>query len=355
MKKRGKRISIQQKFRNKKFSVDQYWNLTYTERDEDGAEKDYKTIIKAQSYEFAKKILKIKIAEDNPSIQLKAIQGNMFHKNYRISSSRKTLGLKEWEEIRASSFPNENNFLFKIEVPRASWKTNRFNGSGKNNMDHIKKYGFKPGSQNWSVINVKGKVLSEEERSHKLFIGKWVDWDEEERNKKKQEIINALVESNNVRVKAAEKLNIDRNKLYKLFKKFPEVDFAKEYPAPPPPKPTFTHEQYVAMGKKGWNTMIEKGTEPFGGKKNTPEANKKRVASRKKHYKEKKIKFYKKLEPKIREAFEKFDNNRVKAAQFLNLKESTFRKYLHDMKKEMGINWSEEYPTIYCNERYRPI
>ena len=350
-----KKITSQQKFRSTEFKLDQYWQISYTERYKNGLEKDFKTIIKAKSFSFAKHILQLRLSEDDPSIKIKAVQGYMFHKGYTLSPHRKPLGLKEWEEIHASCFPNENNHLFKIEIPRPSWKTNRFNGSGKNNMEHIKKHGFKKGKKNWAHINIKGKILSKEERSHKLFKGKWVEWDEEDRNEKKNEIIEALEKTNNVRGKACVLLGINRNTLYKLFKKFPEIDWKKEYTAPPPPPPKRppTKKELSTRGKKAWVTMKKNGTIPFGGKSFSPEANAKRASSLKKTARTNRIEKFKTLEPQIRKALTASNNSRRGAAKLLGMAEGTFGKYLHKMKKEMGINWSKEYPNRNCNTKYK--
>jgi DNA invertase Pin-like site-specific DNA recombinase len=337
--------SIQKTYRSKLHRFDQYWSLSYTEKYKNGYEKDFRTIIKARSYSIAKKILVIKSEEDNEDVEIKAVQGSMFHKHFKIGT--KTLGIKEWGQIQSACFPNENNYLFKINTPRASWKTNRFNGSGNNNRAHIKKYGFKSGNKNWAHINAKGKLTSEE-TTHKLWKGKWVDWEEPDREEKKQEIIDALIKTNNVRKEASRMLGIDRNTLYKLFKKFPEIDFKKEYPAPKVTFPTFSRKEYKEMGKKAWGTMKRNGTVPFNGKSFTPEANAKRGLSLKERARKFRIERFKKLEPQIRAALSANGNCRKMAAKSLNIPRATFCKYLHQMKKEMGINWSKEYPTKYA-------
>ena len=351
-----KKKNLQQKFRQEKFKHNQFWNISYTEKYSDSFERDFKTVIKAKSYSGAKDILLLKLKEDDPSVEAKSIQGFMFHKTYRISHPfKKQLGVREWEYIRNCAFPNENNVLFKIEIPRPEWKTNRFNGSGKNNLSHIKKFGFKKGKDNWAVINVKGKMLDADERAGKIYKGKWVEWKEEDRNQKKNEIIDALKESNNVRKKAAKLLGINRNSLYKLFKKFPEIDWKKEYPAPPPPRYTPSKEELVRRSKKGWATMKERGIIPFGGreKSHSPESLKKRLASRKKTMDSRRNKKLLNLEPKIRKALSANKNSRKLAAKYLNLKESYLAKCMREIKKTMGINWSKEYPNRNSNIKYR--
>ena len=188
-----------------------------------------------------------------------------------------------------------------------------------------------------------------------LYKGKWVEWSEEEREQKKNEIIDALNQAGNIRWKASKILGFkDRNFLYKWFKKFPEVDWSNEYPPPRPPKPPkMSKEDASERSRKGWSTMKKNGTTPFGGKSFSPEANKKRAESLKNRAKKIRIKKLKKLEPSIRRALSLNNNSRKDAAEYLNMKPATLSKYLHLMKKEMGINWTKEYPTCHANDKYK--
>ena len=65
------------------------------------------------------------------------------------SKITKTLGLKEWEQIKNSAFPNSSNTVFKFHVPRPDWKSNRFNAT---NYEQLKGIGFKKGKDNWSML-----------------------------------------------------------------------------------------------------------------------------------------------------------------------------------------------------------
>ena len=140
----AKRSNIQAKFRRQSFNDPQYWNINYTEHDPSGAQVDYKVFIKAKSYEEAKHFLQKRLKEQDPPCKAKAIQGFMFHSGYKNASNVK-LGIKEWEQIRSASFPNANNLLYKLEVPRDPKKTNRFNTT---DYDHMKTIGFKKGKDN---------------------------------------------------------------------------------------------------------------------------------------------------------------------------------------------------------------
>ena len=66
--------NIQAKYRREVFNVHQYWNINYTEKYFNGVEKDFKTFIKAKSYESAKEILGKRLLQEDPSIKVKAVQ-----------------------------------------------------------------------------------------------------------------------------------------------------------------------------------------------------------------------------------------------------------------------------------------
>jgi len=59
-----KNKNIQAKFRRQYFRTDQYWNINYTESYQNGSESDFKTFIKARSYESAKDFLRKRILEE---------------------------------------------------------------------------------------------------------------------------------------------------------------------------------------------------------------------------------------------------------------------------------------------------
>ena len=104
----------QNSFKNKKFSVDQYWKIYFTEHDEYLWQKEYITVIKARSLEYAFVILNKKLSRDNPACSFKNFRGHMFHKNYQFvkkmgTTKTKSITLEDWENIRNCSFPNENN------------------------------------------------------------------------------------------------------------------------------------------------------------------------------------------------------------------------------------------------------
>lgn len=340
--------NIQHQARREEFQVHQYWNINYTEQYSNGAEKDFKTFIKAKSYFFAKEILLKRLREDDPQIKIKAIHGFLFHKNYK-TKGKQGLKIVDWDLIRKAAFPNQNNALFKHEIPRSKEKTNRFNST---NLEHVKSIGFKSGEENWSTINRKGKILPIDERSHMIFKGKWIPWDKASRDNTRREIIGALIKAKNVRQKAAKILNISRNKLYKLMSRFPEINWNKEYPPPKPFKNARKPDPKVLSEalKKSMKKRMENGEVPFNL---TPEQAEKRDIGRQKAYVRQRKAREERLNsqiPLIKEALEACGNKRAQAAEYLGWKVSYLSKIMR-LTKHI-VNWSNEYPNPSICKKY---
>ena len=107
--------NIQTKFKKKKFGYDQYWKMYFTLFKNQAYEDRYITVIKSRSYDLAKQILEEKVKEEGCEIKIKDIQGSMFHKNYH-NRDGDILKIKDWQNIRDCSFPNENDHLFKYHL-----------------------------------------------------------------------------------------------------------------------------------------------------------------------------------------------------------------------------------------------
>ncbi len=104
--------NIQANFKKKRFGYDQYWKMYFTLFKNKAYEDRYITVIKSRSYDLAKQILENRIKEEDCEIKIKDIQGAMFHKDYQ-NKNGETLNIKDWQNIRDCSFPNENDHLFK--------------------------------------------------------------------------------------------------------------------------------------------------------------------------------------------------------------------------------------------------
>jgi hypothetical protein len=328
--------NIQLKFRRKVFDVHQYWNINYTERYSNGSEKDFKTFIKAKSYESAKRTLKERLLEDDPEIKVKAIIGFMFHSNYKSSSNIK-LRTKEWEEIRSASFPNVNNCLYKYEVERGEGKSNRFN---KTDYDHVRSIGFKSGKKNWSHINRKGVVKPLKDREGMIYSGKWVKWDKVLMDQTRKQIIHALVKCNGNRSRAALFLGVSRHKFYSLMAKFPKINWNEEYPKEKRTPPIVSPEVRVSAGKKSIKTRMENGFVPFSNL--TEEDINRRTEALKETNRKKRAKRLKEFIPQAKNALMKNNNARSLAASHLGLSSGHFSKLLKQTSDQ--VDWGKEFP-----------
>mgnify|MGYP003641671171 CR=1 FL=1 len=327
--------SIQAKFRKETFSVHQYWSISYTERYEDGTEKDFKTFIKAKSYELAKHFLTKRLQEDNPFLKVKSIQGFMLHKDFK-SSIKGVMGIKQWGQVRSASFPNIHNVLFKHEVPRPEGYTNRFN---KTDEEHVKKIGFKKGEKNWSTLHRKGRTLPINQREGMIYVGKWVKWDKALMEHTRNQLISSLVSNGNNRSKAAESLGVSRHKFYDLLKRFPSINWMEDYPAP---APDFTRERGPKVSQRNRQSMLKRmsdGHKPFDLSRESEE---KRVQSLLSFHNSKLNQKMDKWEPLIRTAFEENGNIRRKSAEYLGIKVSYLSKLMKQLKSR--VDWLKEYP-----------
>lgn len=339
-----KKKSLQPQFRKKVFDYNQYWQLSFTEKYEDGSELDFKTIIKAKSYYLAKKILKERVNEDDSKTKVKAIQGFMFHSGYKSQYGRK-LTLERWNHIRNASFPNISNTLFKYPVPRPEWKSNRFNAT---NHEHLKTIGFKSGDENWSRIHRKGKFLAPHLKAGKIWTGgSWISWDKADMERIKNNIIAALIKHDNNRSKAAEEMGIHRNQMYKLMNRITGVNWQLEFPVTrkaPPPIPT---KQRSEIQKKVMRKKMEQGFVPFSNLTEEDEA--KRFKNMKASFKKAKESRFTKFVDQAKKALSQCNNSRKDAAKLLGISVNALSKSM--TKTKHLIDWQSEFPSKYSRNQ----
>ena len=339
-----KKKSLQSQFRKQVFDYNQYWQLSFTERYEDGSELDFKTIVKAKSYYSAKEILKERVKEDELKTKVKAIQGFMFHSNYKSQHGSK-LSLECWDHIRNASFPNLSNTLFKYPMSRPEWKSNRFNAT---NHEHLKTIGFKSGDANWARIHRKGKFLAPQLKSGKIWTGgSWITWDKADMERVKNNIIAALVKHDNNRSEAAKEMGIHRNYLYKLMSRITGVNWKEEFPVErkaPPPIPT---KQRSEIQKKVMRQKMEKGFVPFS--KLTEEDEAKRFKNMKLSFKKAQKKRFTKFISQAKKALSKCNNSRKDAAKLLGISVNTLSKTM--TKTKHLVDWQSEFPSKYARNQ----
>ena len=339
MKRGRKKKNCQKVFRQTKYTFDQYWNMNYTEKYKNGTEKDFKTFLKSNSFKNAKNILRKKMLEDG--VEVKSMQGFMFHSEYKGSNNRQ-LTFENWDQIKAASYPNENDFLFKIEIDRPEGYSNRFN---KTNHEHLKTIGFKSGPNSYSSVHRKGKHLPIEKRLGKKWTGAtWVDWDKEEMEIATARITEALLACDNNRFKASIYLKMGRTQLYKLMKRIKSLDWwNKQFPIKRSPPPRVSKKERSATQSKVMKRMMDEGHVPFGNL--TEEQEEKKIKNMRISKKKKTSKRFDYWIPKMEEALQKSSNKRTEASKYLGIKLSHFRKLIQETKHI--VNWSEKYPSPY--------
>jgi hypothetical protein len=345
MKKARKRTRPQTEFRRAKFAYNQYWKLQYTEKYSNGSEKDFFTFIKAKSYSMSKDILISKIKELDSSVKVKAIQGFMFHKDFRYKPGKR-LNHEMWSYIKDASFPNFSNTLFKKNEYRDPSKSNRFNST---DCEHLKKIGFKKGAENWSTINRKGKTLPISLRQGKVWRGdRWEDWDKDEMKNSKHSIISALIYNNNNRTKTAAYLGMDRNTLYRIMSRIPKVDWLNDFPTSKPfsnVKP-LTDQQKKARSETQKRIMKERmsrGLKPFAHLTDSDKI--KRLNNFMKSLKKRRDLKLKELLPKMKSALDLNNNIRSHAAKSIGMSSSSFNKWM--AKSSHLVDWNKKYPSPY--------
>lgn len=223
--------SVQNKYRYKRFSSNQYWVVHFSEMLHGELLGNYRTIIKARSGELAKEILLKRISEENKNIKVISILFYFFHKSFnRFSGKRLNSCISTWDHIRNISFPNEFNKIFKLEKDK---KYNYLHPMGRGDQHasdelnneriaRLKKFSDKK----------RGCVLPKSPEAKKQF-GKNTHVSLKDVSFKKMEIkfLKGLMKKHKGNKSACgDELGICSSAFRRYLKKFAEVDWNKEYP-----------------------------------------------------------------------------------------------------------------------------
>ena len=121
LKKKNKIKSYEAKAKEKIHTVDQYWKIYFCEFQKGFFEKKYISIIKSRSYEYAKEILFKKLNSDSGNLSYKDLRGDIIHKDSTFKTKNKgarIINIVDWQKIHECSFPNENDFLYKLLISK---------------------------------------------------------------------------------------------------------------------------------------------------------------------------------------------------------------------------------------------
>ena len=238
----------QKELRSRKFAHDQYWFVTYTEIHKSSKERDFKTIIKARSAELAKKIIRERLEESDDFIKLKSVTVSMIHSKWQAASLNKPLSISQWESIRALSFPNEWNKLFKFEKERSNGQLTRCN-LGPKNLSKEKKKELRDCARNLNkqyikntfkplCPELKGECQSlEYSKENKIRKG-FASMNNPRHRKMELDFVKSLMRKCGGNIQyASEQSGVSRSVMRRVLDRFPEVDWKKDFPL------TFQREQ----------------------------------------------------------------------------------------------------------------
>ena len=319
-----KRVSNvkQSKVRKQKFSHDQYWCLGYTEVYKNKTERDFKTVIKARSAELAKNILIKRLKEDKFFLKIRTVSSSMVHAKWQIAALRRPLSVTQWEAIRAISFPNDWNRLFKFEKPRREGQLNRYNvprtiltEEHKNKLktaalDLVEKYvrnSFKP---------LCPELIKEcSSPNHPMRKG-FASMDNPEHRAKELQYLKDLMKDHGGNIAyAKDTIKRHRTALVRAMRRFPEVDWKKEFPLTYT-RPAPNSMESAESRNKLSETLRKMGHKPPPNKKGTKQYKKWKKAITA-TWEAKKEKLYSQWKERVIDALRENDHKRTETAEAL--------------------------------------
>jgi hypothetical protein len=128
-KKKNKIKRFEAKANEKIHTVDQYWKIYFCELKKGFFEKKYISVIKSRSYEYAQEILLKKLNSNSEGLSYKHLKGVIIHKDSTFkakNNSERIINIIDWQRIHECSFPNENDFLYKLLISKK--EMNKCNG-----------------------------------------------------------------------------------------------------------------------------------------------------------------------------------------------------------------------------------
>ena len=347
----------QKKSRQQKFSSDRYWCVSYTEKDIHGAERDFKTFIKAQSAQLAKEILERRLKEDEEFSRILGPIVSLVHKKWNIRAFCKPLTITQWAAIRALSFPNDRNKVFKFEKLRQKGQVNRFNTKPQK-LSKERKIELREMAKDLGKTYIKNsfKPLCPElieECSHPDYVKTYkrrkgfASFDNESHTTKELAYLKDLMGrcGGNIQY-AADISGVTRNVMYRALKRFDDkVEWRKEYPL------TYTRPVPNSMAcpkarKKLSESLKKSGHKPPPVTKGTPQYDKwkKTITST---WKKKKAKNLSQWKKKVTEALRENNHHRQNTAASLGISVG----YMN----ELMTRFANEDPAFYQEFRHPDV
>jgi len=347
----------QSKWRNTKFSHDQYWSLSYTEVDNQGGERDFKTIIKSRSAALAREILEERLKEDPSFNKIRSVTVSMIHKTWLGSAHRRSLSISEWKSIRNISFPNDWNRVFKFEKKRIKGQKNRFNVPSRPLTGEHKK-ALRKAANKLVDTYVRGsfrplcpalKKLCNQRSYYKKNSQRKGFASLYNKDQAAQELAflkNLMKECGGNLAYAADTLKVGRSSFYRALKRFPEVDWHEEFPLTYQRVPEKNSMACPEARAKLAATLKRIGHRPPLNKKGTPSYKKwkrKITATWSKKQKEIEATWKKKLIRVLRDN----DHKRAESAEALGITVPSMTRIISNIaKKDPAFKAEFMYPEL---------
>jgi hypothetical protein len=355
MGKKTPRSKIKQNWARKHtFQHNQYWCLVYTECYKGGKERDFKIFVKARSSDLALNILMLRLQEDDTFLKVRSVTTSIVHDCWHVGDLGRKLSVKEWESIRNVSFPNDWNRIFKFEKKRTKDQFNRFNVPHKTlPKEHNRKFqkaskkmvekylvgSFKPACPKLRKICYSDEYCENSSRRRGYASLQNKDHKEMELAylkkimKKYHGNVNWAADATSISAETPIGVESARRSLRNALKRFPEVDWHKEFP--------LTRRRVCeknAMDNPESRAKLSQSLRKIGHKpppniKGT-EQYKKWRASSDATWKVKKAKLYSDWKKRLAEALRKHNNKRLEASGELGISKPHFSRLLRRFAAE---------------------
>tara|TARA_Y100001963_G_scaffold56242_1_gene78650 strand:- start:5777 stop:7039 length:1263 start_codon:yes stop_codon:yes gene_type:complete len=330
----------QKKSRRQKFSSDRYWCISYTEKSIHGVERDFKTFIKARSAKLATEILEGRLKEDKEFSRMSTAVASLVHKKWNIRALHKPLTISQWAAVRALSFPNDRNKVFKFEKERQKGQVNRLNTAQKELSEerktHLRKMAYNL-SQEYLKDTFKPLCpkLREEctQRAYKARKGYASLNNPDHKERELTFLRNLMQECGGNKQYAADSIGVSRSVLYRALKRFKgDVDWEKEYPLTYTRPVPNTMECPKARANLA-RTLKKIGHRPPPNKRGTPQYKKwKKTISA--SWKEKSAKMTAEWKNKLIKALRDNHHHRQNTATALGISVGYMNRLMTDFAKE---------------------
>jgi DNA-binding protein Fis len=342
--------NIQNKYRFKKFSSNQYWVVHFSEMLGGKLLGNYRTVIKARSGEMAKEILLKRISEENENIKLISILFYFFHKGFsRFSGVKLSSSISTWDHIRKISFPNEFNKIFKLKKdkkysylhPMGRGEQRPSKELNNERIARLKKFSDKK----------RGCVLPKSPEAKKRFgENSYVSLKDLTFKGMETKFLKGLMKKNKGNKSACgDELGIGSSAFRRYLQKFDGVDWNKEYPLTGTRERKKNTEAQRIGHIEAVKTLKSRGHKFFNFK-NKEEVLNKAKKTRAKTWRKKKEENLKKIKTPFLDALRKNNFHQIRTSEELGMSVAWVSNVIRDLKI-FYPNFKKEFDEVKDKKR----